>query len=287
MLFARTLFFYGTFVNSIDLYFTASAWPRLRGPFSALAMMRARRAKGSLRTVTGSTLAKVPDELLSVISRELVLAERKDEETKVVERQLCAECAAMRESSSSSDALTLETLTDCNICSEENGLIVFDLVDSFDPSAVHFADTRFEDLDALSAVALPLTDAPYETDEDEREYGEGRRDPGYFPSMTPEAESGNYDCDDEVLEIDPSVFDLPPDANRRFAIFLSTFQLVPENPSITKLVSVEKARRDRLRRKATAAGHGTASAQPASPPAYAPPSSRTVRPLARAARWHI
>ncbi|BGP43378.1 hypothetical protein JCM10449v2_007410 [Rhodotorula kratochvilovae] len=268
MLFARTLFFYGTFVNSIDLYFTASAWPRLRGPFLALAMMRARRAKG-------------------VISRELVLAERKDEETKVVERQLCAECAAMRESSSSSDALTLETLTDCNICSEENGLIVFDLVDSFDPSAVHFADTRFEDLDALSAVALPLTDAPYETDEDERGYGEGRRDPGYFPSMTPEAESGNYDCDDEVLEIDPSVFDLPPDANRRFAIFLSTFQLVPENPSITKLVSVEKARRDRLRRKATAAGHGTASAQPASPRAYAPPSSRTVRPLARAARWHI
>ena len=132
MALARTLFFYGTFVRTIDLYFTAGAWVRLHGLFLTLAMMRAWRAKGSLRTATGSTLAKLPDELLNAMSQELVLAVREDEETKFVERQLCAECVAMRESSPSSDALAFDTLQDCDICSEENELVVLDLVDSFD-----------------------------------------------------------------------------------------------------------------------------------------------------------
>ncbi|BGP37419.1 hypothetical protein JCM10449v2_001325 [Rhodotorula kratochvilovae] len=223
-----TLFF-GITVPALQLVVAARAWPKRRIAFRTVDRITALREAGTLKLASRSSdvILRVPGEIWQIIKLHTADVLFEDEEDALVaglhdiglDECRCSVCtrAIVRERIETvSRPLTLSHIKDCQEC--ENGLCEVDGVEglldandraisrmlrSFDleliaSSPINKASGARYDAQASAAVGLP-----------------------HAASADTEAPHGTMDFEHELLEIDPSNFDLPSNAQKRFRTLLS------------------------------------------------------------------
>ncbi|GAA5822361.1 hypothetical protein JCM3770_000534 [Rhodotorula araucariae] len=241
---AATLFF-GITVPALQLVVAARAWPKVRAAARAVNWISTLREAGTLRFTSkcDGVLFRVPGEIWQLIKVHTAESITEDEEDALVadvhaigtdecQCTVCSRATSRERTDKPSLRYKLSHMSSCDDCQdalctlegvegllENNEQTISRMLTSFDlvfPAShpISQAGCPSLDLQASAAIALPRS-----------------------ASAGTEASHVTADCEHELLEIDPSFFVLPSDAQTRFRSFLRWFPLEVTDETSGKTVA--------------------------------------------------
>ncbi|EGU12602.1 Epiglycanin [Rhodotorula toruloides ATCC 204091] len=254
---SATLFF-GVCVKILPLIVAARAWPEIEPVYLAIDLIRARRRRGNLRVDLlpgGATIADLPDEIWESVKDELSSGIFDDEGTSLLrcyhgDEEDCGCTRCLADTDESPDLWHLDECQWCGMDFWDAGgprelyataekarnrlenvrrlLHQFGLVLSAPETASHKSDPTgaWFDIDVSCAVAVPY----------------GTEETVDYPSASSEtAHNGGGGGEGHgMIDVDPHVFQLPPDAHARFRRLFASFPQLEADQYSTTTMTVRR-----------------------------------------------